>query len=125
MLNGCDYGKRQVEHWRASGGRLPRYGPEGEDPGPDESNTTLTASGATGRPKGKHRSSAKNKNTFPLPYPQYQTHSYQLLCGSLYKDLERSLVRIIVDVVGRPINRFTSTRELTEGFRDSIKGPYF
>ena len=125
MLNGCDYGKRQVGHWRASGGRLPRYGPEGEDPGPVESKTTTAVSGAGGQPKGKTRSSAKNKNTFPLPYPQYQTHSYRLLRGSLRKDFERSLVRMIVDVVGRPINRFASTRELTEGFRDSIKGPYF
>ena len=58
----------------------------------------------------------------PYPYPPYQTHSWRLLFGDEYEARERSLVRFVVDAVGRPLKRFKSTRELVEAVRDAIEG---
>ena len=152
MLCGADYGLQEVNLWRASGGRLPRYGFGGTDPG---SETEPSAPAATlTLPEGEsvagkfpvnellhfltppfsdnvdmlsdaETTAAKastSSSEYLLPYPQYQTHSWRLMFGDMFKHRERSLVRIVLDAVGRPLSRFRSTREMAMAFRDAIAG---
>lgn len=145
MLCGVDYGEREVKEWRACGGILPRYGPDGEDPGPPVPSTQAAEAPPPDEdpvessteeqdvashsmhtqdvdPLPSHDADPSPPLEYPLPYPQYQTHTWRLLHGDKHSNRERSLVRIVVDAVGRPLTRFRSTREMIEGFRDAIEG---
>ena len=55
-------------------------------------------------------------------YPSQQTFTWRLLEGDLRRHHDRTHTRIVVDVVGRPLTRFRSTREMVLAMRDAVKG---
>ncbi|KAI0711837.1 hypothetical protein C8T65DRAFT_739487 [Cerioporus squamosus] len=59
---------------------------------------------------------------FELPYPQHQTFSWTLAVGQREAHRERSQIRIVVEDVGRPLTRFTSTFELVCAIMAAIEG---
>lgn len=58
----------------------------------------------------------------PLLHPQHQTCSWRLAFGKDDWHRERSLVRMVIDDVGRPLTEFRSTYELVCALRDAIRG---
>ena len=142
MLFGADVGKRQMDAWKAAGGKFPfevdatldppthsasadEHTSAAPDPAPDiitiNANTTKDPPPLVGASADQPATSA---STAPpsLPYPIYQTHSWRLLFGDKHTARERSLVRFVVNAIGRPLKRFRSTRELVEAVRDAIEG---
>ncbi|TBU56634.1 hypothetical protein BD310DRAFT_854586 [Dichomitus squalens] len=152
MLYGSDVGKREVEAWKAAGGHFPYEADSSRDspvePLPSEhpngiqgsiSNShrtpsvsapdgTLTTVSAVSKEPPDANAHAGEPMTPavsaspPLSYPLYQTHSWRLLFGDKHIARERSLVRLVVNAVGRPLKCFRSTRELVEATRDAIEG---
>ncbi|KAI0668007.1 hypothetical protein C8Q78DRAFT_1051475 [Trametes maxima] len=57
-----------------------------------------------------------------LPLPTHQTWSCRLGLGAGFHFRERSHMRFVVNVVGRPLSRFRNTKELVLAIRDAIKG---
>ena len=56
--------------------------------------------------------------------PLHQTFTYRQFKGREYWESERSHVRFVVSVVGKDIEEFEDTKELTEAFRDIIRGKW-
>ncbi|KAI0750193.1 hypothetical protein C8Q80DRAFT_676674 [Daedaleopsis nitida] len=147
MVYGADLGVLESEEWEACGGELPFHeAPEetaesSESPRPSSpvsqasrspspelggsiSDCTSSESEHSPGPSDANApsSSTDPPQTFLLPFPQYETYTWRLLFGDKYAHREQSLVRIVVDVVGRPLKRFRSTRELVAAMRDAIEG---
>ena len=57
MLCGADYGIQEVKLWRAAGGRLPRYGFAGTDPGP-EADPSAPSSSSSASPEDETHAGA-------------------------------------------------------------------
>ncbi|TBU27779.1 hypothetical protein BD311DRAFT_865880 [Dichomitus squalens] len=148
--SGADLGKRKMEAWTAAGGKFPHEVDINQDPVkepsfsdgsmihttnadgtqpvlPPDVTSTPNASASPEHPPevvasaGQHTTPASAASS-PLPYPLYQTHGWRLLFGDKHFTREHSLVRFVVNAVGRPLKRFRSTRELVEAVRDAIEG---
>ncbi|KAI0711842.1 hypothetical protein C8T65DRAFT_807443 [Cerioporus squamosus] len=66
--------------------------------------------------------SAPQDAPFELPYPQHQTFSWTLAKGQKEAHRERSQIRIVVEDIGRPLTKFTSTFELVCAILAAIEG---
>ena len=143
MLFGSDLGQSEVLAWRAAGKKFPhedhagrnsRRIPASLSKGVLEADTSLPAPPVTSSHKAPDEYEQQRPTevsgtpelasaaSFPLPYPLYQTHHWTLLFGDQHATREHSLVRQVVDAIGRPLKRFRSTRELVEAVRDAIQG---
>ncbi|KAI0749782.1 hypothetical protein C8Q80DRAFT_1269600 [Daedaleopsis nitida] len=57
-----------------------------------------------------------------LPYPQHQTFSWAVGLDPEWTYRERSHMRFVIDVVGRPITRARNTKQVVTALRDAIIG---
>ncbi|RPD69924.1 hypothetical protein L226DRAFT_493623, partial [Lentinus tigrinus ALCF2SS1-7] len=58
----------------------------------------------------------------PIPFPEQQTFTWRSTRGRDKGFRERSHMRFVIDIVGRPITSFRSTKELITAMRDAIIG---
>ncbi|KAI0648605.1 hypothetical protein C8Q79DRAFT_904565 [Trametes meyenii] len=112
LLHGGDLGARDVRRWKAActgevwAGDDALVGTNTVPP-PDTDDA-----GSSGVPAA---------DAHP-PYPMHQTWSCRLSLGEKFEYRERSHMRFVVDIVGRPLWRFKSTKELVLAMYDAIRG---
>ncbi|KAH9895302.1 hypothetical protein C8Q73DRAFT_646034 [Cubamyces lactineus] len=75
-----------------------------------------------GMPGSSAPSTSSSPTCEDIPHPMHQTFSLRLCGVANAKYMERSHVRFVVDIVGRPLSRFKSTKELVMAMRDAIRG---
>ncbi|KAI0668000.1 hypothetical protein C8Q78DRAFT_309560 [Trametes maxima] len=115
LLHGGDVGERDVRRWKAA---CTGEAWVGDDALIGTSHTMPTGIsdsdgvGASGVPADDARP----------PYPMHQTWSCRLSVGEKFEYRERSHMRLVVDIVGRPLWRFKSTKELILSMYDAIRG---
>ncbi|KAI0769593.1 hypothetical protein BD413DRAFT_477403 [Trametes elegans] len=104
MVCGGDLGLLEAKHYEAAS---KSSGGQTEWPAGFESDTSIAyRNGVRGDP----------------PRPFHQTYTWRLTRGPHWKPQERSHVRFIVDVVGRPLSKFRRSKELALAMRDALKG---
>ncbi|KAI0668010.1 hypothetical protein C8Q78DRAFT_1147398 [Trametes maxima] len=113
LLHGGDVGGRDVRRWKAACTGEVRVGDDGLV---GTSHTVRTSdsdgAGTSGVPVDDARP----------PYPMHRTWSCRLSVGEKSEYRERSHMRLVVDIVGRPLWRFKSTKELVLAMYDAIRG---
>ncbi|KAI0769578.1 hypothetical protein BD413DRAFT_74849 [Trametes elegans] len=104
MVCGGDLGQLEAKHYEAACGSPRRQArwPAGFD------SATSVAS--------------RDGSSDDLPRPLHQTYSWRLAQGTVSKPKERSHMRFVVDVVGRPLSRFSSSKQVALAMRDALKG---
>ncbi|KAI0656370.1 hypothetical protein C8Q70DRAFT_331669, partial [Cubamyces menziesii] len=109
-LHGGDLGERDVRRWNTARSGKPW-------PGEDD----LLAYGTPTERSMLTRFKREN-----VPYPLHRTYTLRLSGATSNKgisvDEERTHVRFVVDVVGRSVRNFRTTKELVAAFRDAIQG---
>ena len=60
----------------------------------------------------------------PLHRPMHQTFTWRLRDEEMWHR-ERSQMRFVIDIVGRPLTQFRTTQEMTMALRDAIIGRFF
>ncbi|KAI0668001.1 hypothetical protein C8Q78DRAFT_1051457 [Trametes maxima] len=113
LLHGGDVGGRDVRRWKAACTGEAWVGDDGLI---GASHTVPTSDsdgvGTSGVPADDARP----------PYPMHQTWSCRLSVGEKFEYRERSHMRLVVDIVGRPLWCFKSTKELVLAIYDAIRG---
>lgn len=141
LVCGEDLGEREVALWKTSSNPHPKQefhsyetDPASRQPLSDRS-TNGGSSSAYSIPDTKglvssYGSSCKDTNSssrdskYPLPFPQHQTFSWRITGELEYAYRERSQMRLVIDVVGRPLADFRSTKQLVRAIRDVVRGKY-
>ena len=135
LLYGGDLGERAVAQWKAEGGCI-HYD--------DDDNVSGAAGGLKDAPSSSppsSSSSSSHSSTFsaflgsslsslsddsvsdvPLAFPEQQTFTWRSSRGQDKDYRERSHMRFVIDIVGRPLTDFRSTQELVTAMRDAIIG---
>ncbi|RPD54828.1 hypothetical protein L227DRAFT_657328 [Lentinus tigrinus ALCF2SS1-6] len=136
LLLGGDLGERAVAQWMAGGGSLPYNDASNTaiDAGLKRtksssslsSNSSSSSSSAFSAFSGSSLSSlsdeSDNELDEPIPFPEQQTFTWRSTRGRDKGFRERSHMRFVIDIVGRPITSFRSTKELITAMRDAIIG---
>ncbi|KAI0648617.1 hypothetical protein C8Q79DRAFT_459088 [Trametes meyenii] len=112
LLHGGDLGARDVRRWKAAC--------TGEAWAGDDA-LVGTNTGSPSDTDDASSSEVPADDPRP-PYPMHQTYSCRLSLGEKFEYRERSHMRFVVDVVGRPLSRFKSTKELVLAMYDAIRG---
>ncbi|KAI0706491.1 hypothetical protein C8Q76DRAFT_787036 [Earliella scabrosa] len=120
LLGGGDLGEREARQWEHAlyGASTPRSALTS-----DVHKTRLSESSATTHgPIPRLLSTTTSTPNAPVRRPMHQTFTWRLARGPDHWHHERSHMRFVVDVVGRPLTQFHSTKELVTAMRDAIKG---
>ena len=126
LLYGGNLGERAVAQWKVQGGCI-YYDDDGD---------VLSAAGDSGLKDASSSSpsflssSSFNSSSLsddsvpdvPLPFPKQQTFTWRSSRGQDKAYYERSHMRFVTDIVGRPLTDFRSTQELVTAMRDAIIG---
>ena len=102
LLFGGDLGERDVTQWKGKG-----------------SNSDLSPS-----PSDFSVLSALSRSSPCVPFPQQQTFTWRSSRGPDKDYRERSHMRFVIDVLGRPLTSFRSTKELVMAIRDALIGEF-
>ena len=139
VLLGGDLGERAVAEWKAAGGFLycdDSVSITADDPGSKRapsassplSNTSSSKSPATPSVSCSSTSSlsddSDSESDETVPFPEQQTFTWRSTKGPDLHYRERSHMRFVIDIVGRPLTSFRSTRELVMAMRDALIGEF-
>lgn len=142
LVCGEDLGEREVALWKTGSEPHSKQechsyenDPASRQPLSDRSTNTGSSSAVYSVPdteglissdgkfgKDADSSSRDSDSKYPLPFPQHQTFSWRLTGELEYAYRERSQMRLVIDVVGRPLADFRSTKQLVRAIRDVVRG---
>ncbi|KAI0750043.1 hypothetical protein C8Q80DRAFT_1269824 [Daedaleopsis nitida] len=120
LLYGGDLGEREVRQWEHA-----LYGtstPRNELDFAAHPSRLTTATSATHAPVPPSLTSTTSADQPPSHRPMQQTFTWRLVRGPEYWHRERSHMRFVVDIVGRPLTAFRSTKELVTAIYHAVKG---
>ncbi|RPD54811.1 hypothetical protein L226DRAFT_515198 [Lentinus tigrinus ALCF2SS1-7] len=120
LVCGGDLGQLDVLEWERSTADVSIMD-EKRDlrlPSAPRAHTSAASPAAGGASKGKGREAP----SYPHRYPQHQTFSWAIGSDTKWTYRERSHMRLVIDNVGRSLERATSTEELVCALRDAVKG---
>ena len=127
---GGDVGEREVQEWekalygkhtvRESNHTLEKLRHRNRLDAP-KSTSSSNASSASVPPSLSTSTSALNA---PVHRPMHQTFTWRQVYsdGDRHWHRERSQMRFVVDIVGRPLTHFRTTKEMVMALRDAIRG---
>ena len=129
MLAGCDVGEREVQAWEMAlyGSSTTRHPDILVEYQRDQNRLTAKKS-TTSYPRTAPRSLSGPKTyagsscDLPPHRPMHQTFTWRKMRREEYWYRDRSQIRFVVDVVGRPLFCFLSTKEMVTAVRDAIRG---